>query len=76
MEDTANLTEKIDIWSAGCIIYELVSLKKAFNGQNWIQIHNNINMSDPELDISMHPNRNGYEKIKFIVKRYCRQILV
>jgi calcium/calmodulin-dependent protein kinase I len=31
-DEKQNRTAKIDVWSAGCILYELITLKKAFKG--------------------------------------------
>ena len=30
MEQSGNLNDKTDVWSMGCIIYELCNLKKPF----------------------------------------------
>ena len=34
--------EKVDIWSVGCIFFELLSRKVPFKGDNELEIVNNI----------------------------------
>ncbi len=66
------LRDRIDVWSAGCVIYEAISLKKAFDGQNFIEIDNNIKMTEPELDVNKLANKNTIEqwdKIKELLKK-------
>jgi serine/threonine protein kinase len=67
-----NLRDRIDVWSAGCVIYEAISLKKAFDGQNFIEIDNNIKMTEPELDVTKLANKNTIEqwdKIRELLKK-------
>ena len=40
--------EKTDIWSTGCVIYELVSLKPPFNARNHLALAEKILAGDIE----------------------------
>ena len=45
------LTFVVDIWSAGCVLFEMLKLKKAYDGPNFHDISTNIIDSDaPRLD--------------------------
>lgn len=64
--------DRIDIWAAGCIMFELASLRKAFDGQNLIELQNSIKMSQPELsvdELSDRNNREFYEKLRDVIKK-------
>ena len=48
-------------------------LKKAFDGQNFFEIDNNIKMTDPEIDIDkISTDKNNFEdwaRVREIVKK-------
>ena len=43
-----NYDEKTDIWSTGCVLYELVSLKPPFTASNHLALANKILHGDFE----------------------------
>ena len=45
--------------AAGCIIYELIELKKAFPGENMVQIQEKIKTIKPQLNLERYDNRNN-----------------
>lgn len=47
VHEKQDYTNKIDIWSFGCLFYELITLKKLFNGSNEYQIKTNILNTSP-----------------------------
>jgi NIMA (never in mitosis gene a)-related kinase len=46
-----NYNNNVDYWAVGCILYELISLKKAFNGRSMAIIVNNITRSRYNINI-------------------------
>ena len=55
----------IDIWSFGCVVLELYTLRKAFDGKNLAEVTRKI----VEYEITFPSFRNEPE-IEFIVKKY------
>jgi serine/threonine protein kinase len=42
-------TSKTDIWSFGCVVYEMIMLKKPFDGNNQLEIFTSILKQAPEM---------------------------
>lgn len=55
--------EKIDVWSYGCVVYEMLTLQKAFNGKNQPAVFEAILKSEPV--IPSHPT----PEILMIIKK-------
>ena len=52
-----NINNKIDIWSLGCIIYELCSLNYCFESDNIICLDNKIiNEKNPKINLNIYDN--------------------
>jgi len=49
-------TSKCDIWSLGCVIYELTSLKPPFMGKNMQELYKNVEKGNYP-DIPKHFSR-------------------
>jgi serine/threonine protein kinase len=61
-----NYSDNADTWSLGCVLYELLTLKKLFNGKNEYEILQDIQnkqLSDIHIEIAS-PN----EKLNFILR--------
>ena len=65
-------SSKIDIWSFGCIIYELFKLEKLFNSRNPDQLRKSIMQFDIEKHLSVTSNS---DKIKPIYLRVLKKTL-
>jgi serine/threonine protein kinase len=55
---------KTDIWSLGCLIFELCALRSAFSTANLLQLANKIIKSEPDYSIPSHYSRNLVDIIK------------
>jgi serine/threonine protein kinase len=66
-EDKAQ-TQKIDIWSLGCIFYEVLTLKKAFNTSNYAAITNFILPNEPS-PIGSHVSEELQNLVKQMIKK-------
>jgi serine/threonine protein kinase len=63
---TVRLDSKIDIWSFGCTLYEMITLRKLFDGQDESEIEKKIaNFEDNQLDLE-----NVDQQFHEILKRY------
>jgi NIMA (never in mitosis gene a)-related kinase len=40
--------QRVDIWSLGCVLYELSSLKPAFDGESYNELFDNIVSKSPK----------------------------
>ena len=50
-----NITNKVDIWSLGCILYELCTLDYCFNSDNIISLNNKIiNEKTPKINLKIY----------------------
>jgi serine/threonine protein kinase len=49
--DRSQRTTKMDIWSFGCIIYELFELETLFNDQNYDKLRDSIRVFDVQKDL-------------------------
>jgi serine/threonine protein kinase len=59
------VNNKTDIWSFGCILYEMLTLEKAFKRDTYLEMANEIIKHDLDLSLS----RIG-QKMKPILERY------
>ncbi|CAD8107733.1 unnamed protein product [Paramecium primaurelia] len=42
IENRSDYTDKVDIWSLGCVFYEILATKPLFDGQTYQEVTNNI----------------------------------
>jgi NIMA (never in mitosis gene a)-related kinase len=56
-------SDNTDVWSFGCIVYELLTLTHTFTGSNSFEIIKTILNDEPELAVS-----NSTETFEFILK--------
>eukprot|EP01061_Rhynchopus_euleeides_P021206 TRINITY_DN34562_c0_g1_i1.p1 TRINITY_DN34562_c0_g1~~TRINITY_DN34562_c0_g1_i1.p1 ORF type:complete len:607 (+),score=142.20 TRINITY_DN34562_c0_g1_i1:202-2022(+) len=56
-------TNKADVWSAGCVLYELASLEKPFNGSNILAVVKKV------TDGKYQPLHKRYAKLSAMVAR-------
>jgi serine/threonine protein kinase len=58
-------TNKIDVWSLGCVVYELITLQKLFDGTNEFDIKMKIMSGELTLPSDIDPSLgrilNGYK---------------
>lgn len=55
---------KTDIWSLGCLIFELCALRPAFSPPNLLQLASKIIKGEPEGSIPSHYTKNLSDVIK------------
>jgi serine/threonine protein kinase len=58
--ENRELTSKADVWSAACIIYEVITLKKAFSGENVQKAILNNEIPTVDYPIFVGPILNKY----------------
>ncbi len=58
-------TSKTDVWSFGCIVYELLSLRKAFYGKDIFEIMGSIMKNKPK------PIESIDTEFEFIINKYA-----
>ena len=73
----SNYNCKTDIWSLGCILYELITLKKPFLGKNIVQLSNNIRYK-PYNKNFIHAYKEQYVRIldQLLEKDYQKRATV
>lgn len=54
---------QLDIWSVGCLLYELCTYTSAFDAKGYNSVDKIINKDPPELPVS-------YSKLNVFYKRY------
>jgi serine/threonine protein kinase len=67
LNQSSSYGEKIDIWSFGCIVYELLMLRKAFQGSGFNEIVKNILNNQP--DISNIPKTRSNLIISILIEK-------
>ncbi len=62
--DKLKRTFKIDIWSFGCIVYELFNLKKLFNNRDQDQLRESIrNFSIDQINLDTNKINSNFIRI-------------
>ncbi len=56
-------SSKIDIWSFGCIVYELFSLEKLFNNRNPDKLRSSILKFRVEINLKTDKMKPSYVKV-------------
>ena len=71
LREIAEFTNKVDLWALGCILYELVALKKAFHGDWEVHQYNNPDsvLSIPVLSSSEFLQHHLSESISELLHR-------
>ena len=66
--------QKADIWSLGCILYELITLNVPFNGKDMKNLENNINRQIINTNFKSNYKKEYTELLrKMLHKNYtCR----
>lgn len=63
IDKEANIDYKTDIWSFGCVVYEMITLEKAFKGSDIITIKQKILNEEYEIPQTMNGDtKNLIEK--------------
>jgi serine/threonine protein kinase len=57
-----------DVWSAGCVLFEMIMLRKAFDNKDQTKLKTMIESNDPLSDVVMNPIFKDllYELVSFI----------
>ena len=67
--DQSRRSSKIDIWSTGCIIYELINLDKLFSSWNYDELRESIKSFNVERIPNMEKMMNKMPQYLKILKK-------